>query len=69
MNLPPKNVLLSGCFKIGFGSVELSETKRASYRLVRGGQIAAVKAKVMVMGTPKQTLEDWVGQARRQRSG
>ena len=60
MNLPPKNVLLRGCFKIGLGSVELSETKRASYRLVRGRQIAAVNAKVMMMGTPKQTLDDWV---------
>jgi hypothetical protein len=49
--------------------MELSETKCTSYRLVRGGKIAAVKAKVMVMGIPKQTLDGWVCQARRQRSG
>jgi hypothetical protein len=43
------------------------ETKRARYtlefemetvRLVRGGQVAAVNAKVL--GTPKQKLENWV---------
>ncbi len=45
----------------------MSETKRARYtlefkmeavRLVRGGQVAAVTAKVL--GIPKQTLENWV---------
>ena len=45
----------------------MNETKRARYtlefkmeavRLVRGGQVAAVTAKVL--GIPKQTLENWV---------
>ena len=45
----------------------MSDTKRARYtlefkmeavRLVRGGQVAAVTAKVL--GIPKQTLENWV---------
>ena len=45
----------------------MSDTKRARYtlefkmeavRLVKGGQVAAVTAKVL--GIPKQTLENWV---------
>lgn len=47
----------------------MGETKRTSYRLVRGGQIAAVKAKTMVMDIPEPTLDDWVVRAQRQRSG
>jgi transposase-like protein len=46
------------------------EFKMEAVRLVRGGQVAAVTAKVL--GIPKQTLENWVrldGQGKLQGAG